>query len=443
MSELDNPSISRPMRPTTKDRAVWRIYWQQSGQPWRIEPEIDEERQKYLAERRAISPDIEKGIYPVKDIKLSRADVEWLLITHENDRGPVDWSDESQREREGIDLRGADVTRVDLSGLPLSCVLGGLTGNEWYYASPEQCEMAAIHLEETLLIQTHLEGAKLNMAYLKRANLFRGHLEGAEFRSTSLEKAHLNEAHLEGSILRRSNLEGVNLTRAHLEGANLFGAFFDSATQLRDATLGRKGIGYVWLGDVNWGNANLAVMDWSPLDMLGDEQEVRRKKRSDGTVKNGTERLSQFGTAVRANRQLAIALQEQGLNEVALRFAYHAQRLQRIVLRRQYKFGQYTFSLFLDLLAGYGYRPGRSVIWYLIVICGFATVYSIFGHLPLLPDAFVFSLTSFHGRGFFPGLGSETTLHNTLVVLAAAEAVIGLFIEISFIATFTQRYFGK
>jgi hypothetical protein len=27
--------------------------------------------------------------------------------------------------------------------------------------------------------------------------------------------------------------------------------------------------------------------------------------------------------------------------------------------------------------------------------------------------------------------------------LAALEAVFGLFIEVSFIATFTQRYFGK
>ncbi len=70
-------------------------------------------------------------------------------------------------------------------------------------------------------------------------------------------------------------------------------------------------------------------------------------------------------------------------------------------------------------------------------------MYSIFGSIPLFPDALVFSLTSFHGRGFFPGLGNETSLHNPLVMLAAIEAVVGLFIEISFIATFTQRFFGK
>ncbi len=44
----------------------WYRYWQAKGFPWRTEPEIDEERQKYLAERRAIIPDIKKGIYPFK-----------------------------------------------------------------------------------------------------------------------------------------------------------------------------------------------------------------------------------------------------------------------------------------------------------------------------------------------------------------------------------------
>src|SRR5713101_7347491 len=106
-------------RPTNEDTETWRAYWKTQGQPWRTEPEIDAERQKYLAERRSITPDIEQGIYPFKDIKLSRADVEWLLATHENGRGPVDWKDERQRERDGLDLGGANLCFVDLSNLPL------------------------------------------------------------------------------------------------------------------------------------------------------------------------------------------------------------------------------------------------------------------------------------------------------------------------------------
>src|SRR5258708_9682259 len=94
---ITNEQASPLQRPTIDDPDAWKTYWKGQGWPWRTEPEIDAQRQKYLAERRAIVPDIEKGIYPFKDVKLSRADVEWLLVTHENGRGPVDWSDESQR----------------------------------------------------------------------------------------------------------------------------------------------------------------------------------------------------------------------------------------------------------------------------------------------------------------------------------------------------------
>jgi len=38
------------------------------------------------------------------------------------------------------------------------------------------------------------------------------------------------------------------------------------------------------------------------------------------------------------------------------------------------KFGQFSFSLFLALLAGYGFRPVRSLITYLIIIFGFMGV---------------------------------------------------------------------
>jgi hypothetical protein len=137
-------------------------------------------------------------------------------------------------------------------------------------------------------------------------------------------------------------------------------------------------------------------------------------------------------------------LRSQGMNEEADHFAYRAHRLQRIVWRRQGKLLKFIFSGFLDLLAGYGYRPLRSLFWYVFIIIGFALAYHSFGHLSLWPpDALVYSMTSFHGRGFFPGFEGKLSLHDPLILLAAFEAVVGLFIEISFIATFTQRYFGK
>ena len=66
-----------------------------------------QERQKYLAERLEIKPDVRRSFHLFKNIdpKSSRADVEWLLATHEGGRGPVDWSDENQHEREGIGFK--------------------------------------------------------------------------------------------------------------------------------------------------------------------------------------------------------------------------------------------------------------------------------------------------------------------------------------------------
>src|SRR5258708_3659489 len=149
----------------------WRQHWQSQSQPWRTEPEIDAKRQEELSKRRAIVPDIEKGIYPFKGMKLSRADVEWLLATHENGRGPVDWGDETQRGREGLDLRGADLNHTDLRNLPLSCLRGGLNKKDWEETTVEQSSMAGVCLEGADLRKAHLEKAILSRAHLERASL--------------------------------------------------------------------------------------------------------------------------------------------------------------------------------------------------------------------------------------------------------------------------------
>jgi uncharacterized protein YjbI with pentapeptide repeats len=420
-----------PQRPLADDFDAWRIYWRMQGQSWRIEPEITEERQRYLSERNTIRPDLKKGIYPFKDIKLSRADIEWLLSTHDNGKGPVVWSDESQRDRNSLDLRGADLRQVNLSDLPLSRLRGGLNREERTYATAQQCEMAAVHLEGAFLIGVHLERADLFRAHLEETNLFRAHLEKTFLREAHLERADLNGGHLERIFLREANLKGANLRRVQLERA-----------ELRDIILSdEKHIGPL-VADAQWGNVDLTSINWSQIDILADENEARQKMYN-GRIKDKVTRLKEYELAVRANRQLSVALQAQGLNEDAARFAYRAQRLQCSLLRRQKKFGRYIFYLFLDLLAGYGYKPIRSFICYLVVIFTFTILFGALGHQPP-QEAIILSLTSFHGRGFLPNNPSSTiALSNPTVVLASIEAVLGLFIEISFIATFTQRFFGK
>ncbi len=544
----DHPSSPASPAPAHNEES-WKAYWKQQGQSWRHEPLIDEERQQLLVSCLQEDVDIVQGKYPFKGIRLSRADVEWLLAAAE-ERSVQEDTDcgDSGKPGPGIDVRGADLSRVDLSHLPLMRLRAGLSLEEGPHATVEQSRQAAANLakadlsyalvqgahlsraalDEAVLVEAHLEGADLGRATLKRAILAGAHLEGAFLLGASLEGANLFEAHLEGARLVGVHLEGATLVGTHCEGkalsgeererlcawmprfpetlpaADLRGAFLNARTSLNGIHAGDDQYGYVALADVHWGDVNLTVIEWQRLKRLGDEtlapllrmeeeegaqpgerglpasaeravdmllraQEVSDVVvsyvlRSPTLMNQFRERLAReaqaqpetqqqrdrerLQAAVRANRQLAVVLRAQGLNEAADRFAYRAQVLRRRVLRHSgtRAYGSYLFSWLLDVLAGYGYKPGRTLVAYLAPVLGFAIIYYALGHVagnqpsmsPLY--AFIISIISFHGRGFFPA-GFLPTL--PMSVCAACEAILGLTIEISFIATFTQRYFGK
>jgi uncharacterized protein YjbI with pentapeptide repeats len=437
------------------------LRWNALDQPWRTEPEIGAERQAWLAARRA-SGAAAAGDYPFAGARLSRADVEWLLATHDDGRGhlgPIAWLGEREWRHDGLDLRGADLCGVDLSNLPLTRLLGSLRFAEWSAAKVEQRARAAIHLSGCNLRETHLEGANLRDAHLEGATLDHAYLQGARLQGAHLEGAFLAYTRLDEAYLLGASLGGLPAGSARLAAlcervadfptrlppADLRHVFFDSATHLDGLALGDAAGGWATFSDIHWGGANLAVVRWAAVRALGDERVARARRDARGQAKSAARRLDELHGAVRANRQLATALRAQGLNEEADRFGYRAQVLQRSVLLRQRKLAAYAFSLFLDALAGYGYRPLRSLLVYLAMIFAFASAYWLLGPgvgLRLSPPAaLVFSVSSFHGRGFFPS--TTLALDSVVTELAAAEAVVGLLIEISFIATFTQRFFAR
>jgi uncharacterized protein YjbI with pentapeptide repeats len=370
-------------------------------------------------------------------------------------------------------LEGADLTQAHLESYLSEAHL-------------EAANLSEAHLERANLRAAHLEGAYLQLAHLEKADLQEAHLEGANLSWAKLEGVHLHLAHLEGAVLQEAHLEGANLWAAHLEGrrfaeddedlqrilrwakyfgptklspADLRGAFFDRATQLKDATFGNSELGNVRVADTQWGEVNLAVVNWGDTPILYDERAAKewkpyqpkdtsrrltRQQRREAQQRQHVEQLNRYRDAVRANRQLATVLRTQGLNDDADKFAYRAQVLQRRVLRLQGRRGAATFSWLLDLISGYGYEPVRSVIAYVVIILVFAGLYLINGQFAaphLRPDeALVLSISSFHGRGFFT---SDIHLGDNLARLAAGEAIVGLLIEITFIATFTQRFFAR
>jgi uncharacterized protein YjbI with pentapeptide repeats len=122
-----------------------------------------------------------------------------------------------------IDLRDADVSGVNLSGVIL------LSG-----ASLERAILRNANLERAILEGTDLSMAKLSAANLSGAILRGATLIGADLNMANLQKAvlieanlraaNLEEANLEGAILIKANLSPANLRRTKLRGANLRGA---------------------------------------------------------------------------------------------------------------------------------------------------------------------------------------------------------------------------
>jgi hypothetical protein len=118
--------------------------------------------------------------------------------------------------------------------------------------------------------------------------------------------------------------------------------------------------------------------------------------------------------AARAYIQLSKQLDNAGLKNDSDRFAYRSQLCQRRVHGDNLHLGRWLFSWLLFIIAGYGYRPLRTLFWYVALIGGFAYAYFQATHGILtfgLPpsqvhplawyEALVLSVSSFHGRGFF------------------------------------------
>jgi uncharacterized protein YjbI with pentapeptide repeats len=394
---------------------------------------------------------------------LTRADIEWLLVTHDGGRGPVDWSDESQRGREGLDLRGAVLEGVDLSELPLARLRGSVSLLEESILTEEQIIHACLSLKRAYLRGVHLEGANLVYVHLGEALLLDAHLEGANLLGAYLKRAYLPEAHLEGAILWEAHLERANLFNVHLEKAQLSHAYL-GRTDLRGTHLDGADLPGVTLvdpngvgpslADVHWGEINLPLVDWSQVQKLGDEDTACQKITVAGKQKDRLVRRREYQDAHRANHQLAVILQNQGLIDDASQFAYRAKCLKRIFLwyelllakgmRQQLRIsGAWLFSWVLFLLAGYGYRLWRCALWYAGIVLLFALLYFWLDpvHIPWWA-ALSESVNVFHGRGATPNI-AQLAHPVRFLLLTVVEAIVGLVIEVIFVATVIQRLFGK
>ncbi len=359
-------------------------------------PTASRRRQLHQAQQR----NIEAGQPPNTRIKLSRADVEWLITRN---GGPVQWGDD-RRGHAGLDLRGADLSNSDLSYLPLADTL----------------------LQDSVLTEASLAGADLRWAFLNGS-----HASSAEFRDADLFKVHFDGAYLRDADFCSANLRSAWLDDAtYLDGANLNGAF---------------------LSGCHWRDADIVHVKWEDLRIIGEEKQAQ--------ANSSHEKASPYAEAADAYGRLSQLLRIQGKLPDASRFYYRSNLMRRKAdsftilsgVKTQHwdsvrsALPRLAWRLAIEKVAGYGEYPGRVLIWALTTILAFTGLYMLFGSTQGHPfgfsAAFVFSLSSMLGRGYalvlpFSKLAEPASLLSTI------EGAIGLTLEILFVTTFTRRLIG-
>jgi len=341
-------------------------------------------------------------------------------------------------------LSGARITNspfnnADLSNADLSRV--SITESTFDAASFSLADLSGVFITESPFNKADLRFADLSGIFINKgifnnADLTMADLSGARIGDSTFNDADLTGAKVCGAILV-ADFSGVDMTQVRMDSATMLGGTNNEgdAFQLNAQSC---------LLDVAWNGAILANVRWDQLPRLGDEAAIK-------AATSRTERVGALRGTARAYRGLAKALQAQGLTIPALKYRAREQQLERRAQLYSFAIGPWLFSWLLNLVSGYGDNPGRALGCYLAVVGTFTGAYwaltnqvlggiqSNSAHLAWY-EALVLSISSFHGRGFFP---ATLSLGDPIALVAAAEAIIGLFIELVFIATFTQRFFAR
>jgi uncharacterized protein YjbI with pentapeptide repeats len=331
----------------------------------------------------------------------------------------------------GTVLAGASLRRVRLSGVDLSnCFLAGSDLRE---AHLEDASVGSPGFDPGLA----LDGGRLPAESISFATA-EARVEASKAGDTKALDALAKKSHALPRVRRW-------LPRFPDEHpvADLRGAFFNGSSRIDGATLVRATQAGVRTEGLHWGGVDLSTVAWDAIPELGDE--VTMRALSDETATSSETNLESTEAAVRANRQLAAALRDQGLVDEGDHFALRAKTLRRRALRLRRRWPAFLGSLVLAVLCGYGYRPSRALAAYVTVVVLFAGLLGVATsgdkHPLSVHDAAVASISAFHGRAIAPG--ATATLASTASSIGAVEGLLGLLIEVTLIATFTQRFLSR
>ncbi|HEX6520837.1 MAG TPA: pentapeptide repeat-containing protein [Streptosporangiaceae bacterium] len=399
----------------------------------------------------------------------------------------LDWANLGHSLLEHTHFELADLNRASLEG---SYLAGGcLQGVEAYDANLRKAYLAGTRWSGARLDGIDLGGASFDPA--RHLNVYRHVLRKADLAQGVIDAWCVEEI---------KQLVDPRQVPEQLGVAWLARARFDDATVMTHMVVGDKRE-TIALADARYSGVSLTSIDW-PCSPLADERKpttagpkmlvdpawaaeleeleslirqrlkvVRKERRwwrraarwlqqrvdrlLHGPTTNGSvnetpppddpkQAADRHAVPARANRQLSVALRQQGLDRPA---DFYARR--GYVLRQREHWANHAYLRWagfavLGLVAGYGFRARNILATYVLTIAAFAFGYARAGALDSTGQrvsvgpwsAIVYSITAFHGRGV--GLQSLTTVGE---VLSAAEAVLGLALEATIVLVVVQRLF--
>ncbi|MCW8880134.1 MAG: ion channel [Kangiellaceae bacterium] len=296
-----------------------------------------------------------------------------------------------------------------------------LSEKDWQNPVREAVQDIRSQLEERAKTNVPMEGFSLPKEDLSGVNLVNrtsktGYkLVNSDLYRANLENAHLFMLDLSGSSLMKANLRNANLHYANLEGCNLLGVNLKGAK----------------IEHVNWG------------ELINQEQQAKAAKSRDNQI-------DLYQQAEEIYRNLRQTAEHQGLFEFAGHFFQKEMTMRRRQLPRL-SFKR-NFSKLVDLFCGYGERPIRVILFSIIIIVIFATLYFFSGlsfsgeSLAFNPQSSWWENTKVYLSSLYFSVVTFTTLgYGDLApigvarALAALEAFIGSFTLALFVVVFVKK----
>ena len=356
-------------------------------------------------------------------LRTSRQELEDLLVARGGSQGlDLSQRDMSGEDLSGLKLRGAVLERCSLRQTRLEGV--DLSQADLFKADLSRATLSGASLQGASLGEVNLEGSWMVRADLRGARLLSGRLLDAALTEANLERATLWGADLRGAHLRWACLQGADLRGADLGGADLEGA------DLREAILWDANLQEVLLRNADLRGARLQNADLSHahLEFAALESTDLSQIRSlEGAFLRGTRWRGNFlspeklGSGIGEEwkgeyARAAVAylalyhLFREGTSPGAASWAYvKARQMGRKAASPWHvhpPLGCYTFRWLTDwlveLICGYGEKPGRPLAWALVVLLLFPLLYRISGGVvssahssPTWLELLIYSLATF------------------------------------------------